>query len=63
MNKKKKIQSRCQKYFQKRCWFILDKRISKAKGTMFSSKIFKDTLHCGRKHFSCYCLQAFACTA
>ena len=40
--------------------------MQKAKGTVFLPKILihscmiHDTLHGGRKHFSCYCLQALS---
>ena len=63
---KKKIQSMCQKYFQKICWFIIDKR--KGQKALFSYQrfqyihtfMYEHILHRGRRFFCRYYLQAFS---
>ena len=62
MKTKKNIQ-KCQKYFQKTPWFIIDKGRRQTQYFLikdFNKFMYDNILHCGRKKFYFYCLQAFS---
>ena len=49
--------------WRKTCWFSLigeEATIHHVLIKDFNTFMYDHTLHCGRKHFCCYCLQAFS---
>ena len=51
------------KYFQKTLWYIIIRKKRQKHYVLikdFNTFMYDHTLHHGRKHFCCYCLQAFS---
>ena len=63
MKIRKNVQSMYQKNVaRKTCWLIIDRRKRKKHYVLineFNRFMYDHSLHCGEKHFCCYCLHAF----